>query len=242
MAVTPNAARIELPILQELIATGGAEDVRFLYDRLVAYFPQLSSEVANEPHAAEGDHSMQWKRSVQRAGRALSDKRQVERQRGLWRITPRGRQRAGEEGQSFTLQRDARPTEASHTDIQQMLLDIGRVLGYHAESEFDYYDVAWRASATSPRLSHVFEVQRKGNIDAALVKLKRAFDTSRSKLFLVVATQRDTERAQRAMSLDQTGGFHEINVAATIISFEQLRKLHVALTSVEDLLAIISDR
>src|SRR3712207_8258250 len=29
---------------QELAATGGAEHVRFLYDRLVAYFPQLGQE------------------------------------------------------------------------------------------------------------------------------------------------------------------------------------------------------
>ena len=30
----PGVARIELPILQELVATGGVEDVRFLYNRL----------------------------------------------------------------------------------------------------------------------------------------------------------------------------------------------------------------
>ena len=37
----PGVARIELPILQELVATGGVEDVQFLYNRLAGYFPQL---------------------------------------------------------------------------------------------------------------------------------------------------------------------------------------------------------
>ena len=238
MLSTPHAARIELPILQELVAIGGEEDVRFLYDRLIAYFPQLSD------YARNGDerHALNWRRSVQRAGRLLSDKREIERHRGQWRITPRGRRRAIEEGQTFKLETETRSAGDSHTDVQQMLLDIGRVLGYHAEKEFDYYDVVWRTNGATARLSHVFEVQHKGNIDAAIVKLKRAFDTSRSKLFLVVASERDTERARRAISLDQTGGFHEINLAATIISFEQLRRLHQALTSVESLLAVIFER
>ena len=76
----------------------------------------------------------------------------------------------------------ARTETLTHTDVQKMLLDIGRVLGYHAQSEFDYYDVVWRASESSPRLSHVFEVQHKGNIDAALAKLKRAYEAQRSEM------------------------------------------------------------
>ena len=244
----PGVARIELPILHELVATGGVEDVRFLYRRLVAYFPQLDE---GEVHAATSNgHRSQWRRLIQRAGRALSDKRQIERERGHWTITPAGRRRAEEEGLAFSLmeeaedrQSSARTAPLSHTDAQQMLLDIGRVLGYHAESEFEYYDVVWRAGgATSPRLSHVFEVQRKGNIDAALAKLKRAYEAQRSKPFLIVTSERDTNRAQKSMSLARTGAFHEIGRVTTILSFEQLRRLHRALTSVEDLLADIFER
>jgi hypothetical protein len=117
-----------------------------------------------------------------------------------------------------------------------MLVDIGRVLGRHAESEFEFYDVVWRESEQSPRLSHVFEVQRRGSIDAALAKLKRAYDAQRSKPFLIVASERDTNRAQKHLSLARTGAFHEIGRVTTILSFEQLRRLHRALTSVEELL------
>lgn len=238
----PSAPRIELPILEELIATGGHEDVRFLYERLVAYFPQLEDR---EIHAIRNGHRSQWRRLVQRAGRVLDDQRQIERRQGLWTITATGRRRATDEGQLFSPTEAPEPTRTdmlSHSDIQRMLLDIGRVLGYDTEAEFEYYDVVWRASGSSPRLSHVFEVQHKGNIDAALAKLKHAYEAQRSKPFLVVTSERDTTRALKSMSIARTGAFHEIGRATTILSFEQLHRLHRALTSVEDLLGELFDR
>lgn len=236
----PSAVRIELPILEELIATGGREDVRFLYDRLVAYFPQLEE---GEVRAIRNGHRDQWRRLVQRAGRALDDKREIERRQGLWKITGAGRKRALEDAQSFSITEAAEPAAPpSHSDIQGMLLDIGRVMGYHAQAEFEYYDVVWRTSQTSPRLSHVFEVQHKGNIDAALAKLKRAYESQRSKPYLVVATERDTTRALKSMNIARTGPFHEIGSATVILSFEQLGRLHRALTSVEDILRELFER
>jgi len=238
----PGVARIELPILQELVATGGDEDVRFIYNRLVGYFPQLDDR---EVRALGNGHLTQWRRLVQRAGRMLADKRQIERRRGRWTITAMGRKRAADEGQTFSLMdlhEAVRPDALTHGNIQQMLLDIARVLGYHAQSEFEYYDVVWRASESSPRLSHVFEVQHKGNIDSALAKLKRAYEAQRSKTFLVVASERDTNRANKNMSQARTGAFHEIGRATVILSFEQLNRLHRALTSVEDLLVDIFER
>ncbi|HKP73398.1 MAG TPA: hypothetical protein VJT82_10705 [Pyrinomonadaceae bacterium] len=240
----PGVARLELPILQELVATGGMDDVRYLYERLVAYFPQIDGA----QHQAKSNGELrQWKRHVQRAGRELADKRQIDRRRGLWTITAQGRKRVAEEAPSFSFSLEPAPSEPvaaelSHTDVQQMLLDIGRVLGHHAESEFEYYDVVWRASEKSPRLSHIFEVQRKGNVDAALAKLKRAYEAQRSKPFLIVASERDTNRANLQMSQARTGAFHEIGRVTTILSFEQLHRLHRALTSVEDLLAQIFER
>jgi hypothetical protein len=239
----PGVERIELPVLQELVATGGADDVRFLYDRLVSYFPQLGE---GDVRTRDNGHLRQWRRLVQRAGRALDEKHQIERRRGRWAITKAGRKRVGEEEIDFTLSAGAdpasEPQEVTHGDVQRMLSEVGRVLGYHAECEFDYYDVVWREGRESSRLSHVFEVQHKGNVDAALAKLKRAYDAQRSRPFLVVASERDTNRAEMQMSLARAGAFHEIGRVTTILSFEQLRRLHRALTSVEDILASISER
>ncbi|HEU4595257.1 MAG TPA: hypothetical protein VFS10_08955 [Pyrinomonadaceae bacterium] len=239
----PSVERIELPVLQELVATGGVEDVRFLYDRLVAYFPQLGDE---DVRALANGHRRQWRRLVQRAGLALAERREIERVRGRWTITTQGRRRVSDEGLDFSLTERAapenHPAELSHSDVQQMLVDIARVLGHHAQTEYDYYDVVWRAEESSPRLSHVFEVQRRGSIDGALAKLKRAYDAQRTKPFLVVASERDTNRAHRQLSLARTGPFHEIGRVTTILSFEQLRRLHRSLTSVEDILAQIFER
>ena len=240
----PGVDRLELPVLQELAATGGVEDVRFLYDRLVAYFPQLDER---EVGVLRNGGRSRWRLVVQRAGRALDEKRQIERVRGRWTITPQGRKRVSDEELQFSLteERDREAADSlplSHTEVQQMLLDIGRILGHHAQSEFDYYDVVWREGEASPRLSHVFEVQHKGNLDAALAKLKRAYDAQRSRVFLVVDSERDTNRAQMQLSLARTGAFHEIGRVTSILSFEQLRRLHRALASVEDLLRQIFER
>jgi hypothetical protein len=240
----PSVERIELPLLQELAATGGAEHVRFLYDRLFAYFPQLSSD---EVRADTNGHLKQWRRLVQAAARGLDDRREIERDRGRWKLTERGRRRVSDEAIRFTFTEPVAPEAAaaeglSHTEVQLMLVEVGRVLGHFAEVEFDYYDVVWREAEDSPRISHIFEVQRKGNVDAALAKLKRAYDAQRTRPFLVVASERDTNRAERQLSLARTGPFHEIGRVTTILSFEQLRSLHRALTSVEDILAALFER
>jgi hypothetical protein len=238
----PSVERIELPLLQELAATGGAEHVRFLYDRLVAYFPQLGP---GEVLAVSNGHRRQWRRLVQAAARGLDERREIERDRGRWRLTERGRKRVAEEEIQFTFEAPPAAEAAeglSHVEVQMMLVEIARVLGYHAEAEFDYYDVVWRSAEDSPRISHVFEVQRKGNVDAALAKLKRAYDAQRTRPFLVVDSERDTNRAERQLSLARTGPFHEIGRVTTILSFEQLKRLHRSLTSVGDILAALFDR
>lgn len=239
----PGVDRLEMPVLQELVATGGVDDVRYLYDRLVAYFPQLDE---TDVKALRNGHRAKWRRLVQRAGRELELKRQIQRTRGRWVVTNTGRKRVSEEELSFSLiERTSEayaPSEISHADVQRMLQEIGGILGYHAEKEFDYYDVVWRRREDSPRISHVFEVQRKGNVDAALAKLKRAYDSQRTRPYLIVTSERDSNRAERQMSLARTGAFHEIGDVTTILTFEQLRRLHRALTSVEEILSAIFER
>ncbi len=237
----PHASRLELPILQELAATSGADDVRFLYRRLVAYFPQVT-----EHESAEGSRA--WRRLVQRAGRTLSDERFIERNtRGHWSLTVAGRRRLAAEESRFEVQAAASEQPANHAllghgEVQQMLLEVGRILGYHAEREYNYYDVVWRTSERSPRLSHVFEVQRRGNLDSALAKLKKAYELQRSKPFLVVAGEGDEKRAVRSIDAAGAGAFHEIGAATQIISFEQLGRLHRSLTGVRDTLTALLER
>ena len=113
-----------------------------------------------------------------------------------------------------------------------MIVEVGMSLGFYAETEFEYYDVIWRESRQSPRISHVFEVQSKGNIDSAFAKLKRAYDTQRSKPFLILASERDTRRAVKSLINE----FREIQAVITILSFVEMRKIHENLHSIAEYL------
>ena len=225
----PEAARIELPILQELEATGGSDQLRYLYDRLVHYFPQLTADdlLERSPSSRRA-----WNRVVQRAGRELEEKGELRRERTRWTITARGRQRVEAEAmrpQPVEPVSDT-PRTLSHKDAQQMLVEIGVMLGRHAEAEF------WRDSINSPRLSHVFEVQIAGSVDSALTRLKHAYDAQRSRPFLIVADERSARFAGKRL----TGSFHEIWEVITVIGVGDLQRLYEALKSQQALLEKIN--
>jgi hypothetical protein len=228
----PEAARVELPILQELEATGGSDQLRYLYDRLVRYFPQLTVEDLDDRSRAGRSR---WHIVVQRAGRQLSQRGEMRRDGSRWALTSRGRQRLEAEAIRFTPA-PAPAVEAqravSHKAAQQMIVEIGRMLGRHAEAEYEHYDVVWRDSAAAPRLSHVFEVQVAGSVDSALTRLKHAYDAQRSRLFLVIADERAASFAGRRL----TGSFHEIWEVVTVIGAGELKRLYDALKTHEILL------
>jgi len=205
----PEAERVELPILQELEATGGSDHLRYLYERLVRYFPQLTNNDLNQTTPAGRSR---WRSVVQRAGRQLIDKGELRREGAVWALT-------GER-------------EVSHKEAQLMLIEIGRMLGRHAEAEFEYYDVVWRDSPSSPRLSHVFEVQIAGSVDSALTRLKQAYDAQRTRPFLVIADERAASFADRRL----IGPFHEIWEAVSLIGVGELKRLYESLKAQEELL------
>jgi len=234
----PETSRLELPILQELKATGGGDQLRYLYERLPRYFPQLTPEDLDE--RAENGRS-RWFRAVQRAGRQLEEKGELRREKNQWKLTAKGLKRVEAE----EMQLDARsvPVERkektlTHKEAQELLVEIGLMLGKHAEAEFEHYDVVWRDSASSPRLSHVFEVQISGSVDSALTRLKHAYDAQRSRPFLVVADERDRRFAGKRL----TGSFHEIWDIITVIGVGELQRFYEALKGHQTLLEKIVTR
>lgn len=206
--------------------------MRYLYERLPRYFPQLTSQDLDE--RAENGRS-RWARAVQRAGRSLEEKGELRREKDQWKITARGLKRV--EAETLTLDATAAKAERkektlTHKEAQAMLVEIGQMLGKHAEAEFEHYDVVWRDSASSPRLSHVFEVQISGSVDSALTRLKHAYDAQRSRPFLVVAGERDRRFAGKRLA----GSFHEIWDIITVIGVGELQRLYKALRVHESLL------
>jgi hypothetical protein len=224
----PKISAIENPILQELYAIGGAEDVRFLYERLTAYFPQLSEA---EIRAIRSGTNATWRRFVQYAGRELDENGFLRRERGFWTLTEKGKREVETETAGFEIAK-IETVELDHKTVQQMIVEIGENLGYSAETEFEFYDVAWRENAKSARLSHVFEVQSKGNIDSAFAKLKRAHDAQRSKTFLILSSERDTNRAKQSLERE----FHELARYLTILSFAEINRVHQNLKTIAEIL------
>lgn len=234
----PEAARLELPILLELKATGGRDQPRYLYERLIRYFPQLTQQDLEEKTEAGRSR---WNLLVQRAAGQLVTNGELRRDDSLWLLTSRGLKRIEDE------QLQLEPTEPietrlqraiTHSEAQQMLIEIGRMLGRHAEAEFDYYDVVWRDSATAPRLSHVFEVQISGSVDSALTRLKHAYDTQRSCVFLIVADERDQRFAGKRL----TGSFHEIWDVINVIGTGELQRLYESLKAQQEILMKFTSR
>src|SRR5215510_10905063 len=234
----PETSRLELPILQELKATGGSDQLRYLYERLPRYFPQLTNQDLDE--RAENGRS-RWARAVQRAGRQLEEKGELRREKDQWKITSRGLKRV--EAEAMALDMPAAPVERkektlTHKEAQAMLVEIGLMLGKHAEAEFEHYDVVWRDAASSPRLSHVFEVQISGSVDSALTRLKHAYDAQRSRPFLVIAGERDRRFAGKRL----TGSFHEIWDIITVIGVGELERLYEALKTHKDMIGRLVGR
>lgn len=233
----PPCSSLEVPILQELKALGGESEPRLLYHKLVPYFPQLTYEDLKQKNR-NGTH--RWKRLVYRAGLNLVAKHELERtEEGKWRLTEKGRQRA--QAEDFPLQLllplDVPRSTPSHKEIKEKLVEIGRLLGKYAEEEYQRkYDVVWKDSPSSPRISHVFEVQCRGNIESALAKLKHAHDVQRSQLYLILAERKDSKKLSDLLYPYLTGSFHEISDAVTILTPADVDNLYRALNSVRGIL------
>lgn len=240
----PKSSRLELPILQELKATGGREKVKFLYRRLVPYFPQLAEA---DLIARTKNKKSPWKRLVQRAGDTLVQKKELERSNGQWTLTEAGRKRAEEENMLVPPIRAEAPIRpeaptVSHNDIKKKLAEIGRMLGKYAQEEYQRYDVVWKESELSPRMSHVFEVQVRGKLESALTKLKHAYDVQRSKPFLIIAEEKDSKKAVRFLQPYLSGSFHEIGNVTTVLSVQEIERVYLALQAVKGVLDKVLDR
>lgn len=230
----PNASAIEIPILQELSAIGGTDNLRFIYERLIPYFPQITEAESAEIKRGANKY---WRNAVQKAGKTLDEKNLLERKRGIWTITEKGFELVENETSGFTLTKN-KEKNLSHIEIQEMLVKIGEELNFYAETEFEYYDVIWREKNGSVRLSHIFEVQSRGNLDSAFAKLKRAYQAQRTKPFLIVSDETNLNRARKSLNLE----FRDMESAVTILTFAQIEKVYQNLVSIGDILPMLLER
>lgn len=112
----------------------------------------------------------------------------------------------------------------SHNEIRETLVQIGKLQGYLAESEYPFdigrLDVVWRRVLNSVP-TYVFEINVGGDIYHALAKLKHAYDLWNSHIY-VVASENEHNKVDNLLS----GTFHEINDRINFIELEQVEELY----------------
>lgn len=132
------------------------------------------------------------------------------------------------------------PSPRLHKKLQEMLDQVGNILGYHSETEYReppyIYDVVWKEYQGAPRASVVFEVQDRGNLIEALAKLQHAKEAWGSRLFLVVTGERDHRRVDQLVAPLLSGTFHRLARDMMVLTSERVQELHGALESNRDLL------
>lgn len=233
----PKQTEIELPILLEIERAGGElRPNAAFFQEIATYFPQLTEE---DLRATNRTGINTWENKVHWARLRLVHGGQVDKSRyGVWRITDAGRARVKREVGEVTEIRQRK--ESLHTQIGRKLEEIGRILGKYARRELKdgpySYDVVWKDAEWLPRVTHVFEVQDKGNVLEALVRLKHAYDNWGARLFLVVTGERDRSRVEKLLIPYFSGAFHEIGPVTALLSPQEVEDLHSTLIRFRDVL------
>ena len=112
----------------------------------------------------------------------------------------------------------------THDDIKNLLLKIGKLQGFIANTEFlmgtERLDVVWRRLPESVP-TYAFEAHIGGDLYHALGKLKHAHDIWNSRIFLVASVD-------NISSINQllSGTFHEIQSILRFIETEKIQSLH----------------
>jgi len=118
------------------------------------------------------------------------------------------------------------PRMPSHTEIMEMLLELGKIEGYRVEKEFrvnrERLDVVWMRKMRE-RPDVAFEVQKRGDFYAALVKLKEAWDKWGC-ISVLVTDERQLENAKRWLGR----AFHEMEKDARLVLWSDIKEWYEA--------------
>lgn len=113
---------------------------------------------------------------------------------------------------------------ASHSEIKQKLIEIGKLQNYIAEGEYPFdlgkIDVVWRRIERSVP-TYVFEINIRGDLYHDLAKLKHAYDLWSSRIF-IVSSEANREKTEVLLS----GSFHEVKNKLRFINVEKINELY----------------
>jgi len=201
--------------------------VKDIYDAVRSAAPHLCDDSISPCPYCKQKHPL-WQHKTAWALQYLKQRNLVRSpQRGFWEATAR----AVVEPPTLTSTKE----ESIHKSLKRKIEEMGRILGKYAKEEYRappyVYDVIWKEVEGLPRPSHVFEVQDKGAVDAALAKLQHARDIWRPKLFLVITGEKDRKKVDMLLKPFLEGTFHGISHDTMVITAEVIDEMHKALST-----------
>lgn len=111
-----------------------------------------------------------------------------------------------------------------HDDIVDVIYALGELIGYKPERKMRHegyeFDVVWNKP---PRIGpkYVFEVHMKGSLEAALLRLKHAYDLWESQIFLV-STEESLKEAQSKF----LGELHELKDKVILLDVKNVKEFY----------------
>jgi len=227
----PKYKDIEEPLLRAIAQRGG--EVRpdpELYQAVARYFPQLTPQDFAMKQPSGKDNK--WNNMIAWARMYLVGNGELDNAvRGVWRITDKGRKRIGlGPGLRTSVLPEPPPpppppppSPRRHEELKQMMVDIGKALGYHTSTEegpMFRHDVLWKQGQyRNP--SHVIEVCEGGSLPKDFAALNWARENWGAHCLLVVTDEKDCQKAKQVF-----------------ISHPEMRAVMAA--SIEDLHSVIT--
>jgi len=111
-----------------------------------------------------------------------------------------------------------------HDQIVDAIYALGELIGYKPEKRWRHeryeFDVVWHKP---PRIGpkYVFEVHVRGSLEAALLRLKHAYDLWESQIFLV-STEDQLKEAQSKF----LGELHELKDKVTLLNIKNIKEFY----------------
>jgi len=111
-----------------------------------------------------------------------------------------------------------------HDEIVDIIYALGEIIGYKPDKKWRHekyeFDVVWHKP---PRIGpkYVFEVHLKGSLEAALLRLKHAYDLWESQIFLV-STEDQLKEAQSKF----LGELHELKDKVILLDIKNIKDFY----------------
>lgn len=116
------------------------------------------------------------------------------------------------------------PSLVRHDEVVDAIYALGELIGYKPDKKWRHgryeFDVVWHKP---PRIGpkYVFEVHLRGSLEAALLRLKHAYDLWGSQLFLV-STENQLKDAQAKF----LGELHELKDKVTLLEIKTVEEFY----------------